>query len=152
MNLPARLLSALTLTTVLFTAGVWGGRTFAAPKAAPNDLGLRWLKEHYHLDEPTFSQVAELHRSYFARCGTLCRRLTETSRPLQWPPPHRGRDTTDREALRLEQRELCTECERRTQEHLHRVAALLPEGQGPLFLSEFTRIIEAQRRRLGVSP
>jgi len=152
MSLPGRLFGFLTLTVCLFSAGVWGARTVSAQKAVPVDRGLQWLKQQYQLDEPTFSQIAQLHRDYFSRCLEMYRGIHDATRPLHWSPPHRGQTVIDREALLRQQQDLCTQCDRTTQEYLRQVAALMPPEQGPAFLSEFTQMIEDQRRRLGVSP
>lgn len=141
-----RLLLFALLTTAVIAAALWGTRESLRTRESAQEAGLRWLKAEYQLDDATFERISRLHQDYFVQCGQMCRALGNADRPLLWRTRQRSRQPADLESRLAKERSLCTECEQAAMEHLRRVAALLPSGQGERFLDDMLPTLQQQRR------
>ncbi len=133
-------------TAALVFAALWGTRESLRQGESLQEIGLRWLKEEYQLDDATFERVSQLHSDYFAQCTQMCRKLGEADRPLLWRKRQRHRQPDDLEDRLAREQALCAECEQAATEHLRQVAELLPPGQGERFLNEMLPTLKQQRR------
>jgi hypothetical protein len=130
----------------LVFAALWGTRETLWQEESLQEIGLRWLKEEYHLDDATFERVSALHREYFVQCSQMCRKLGEADRPLLWRNRQRNRQSVAFEARLSKEQALCAECEKKATEHLRQVAEMMPPGQGERFLNDSLPALEQQRR------
>lgn len=133
-------------TAALVVAALWGTRESLRQRESLQEVGLRWLKEEYQLDDATFERVSALHRDYFTQCSQMCRKLGEADRPLLWRTRQRHPQPNDLEDRLTKEQALCTECEKTATEHLRQVAELLPPGQAERFLDEMLATLQQQRR------
>jgi hypothetical protein len=141
-----RLTGYTLLTLALASAALWSTREILRPRESPQEVGLRWLKDEYHLDNATFERISSLHRNYFMQCKKMCRQLENAERPLLWPGRRRTpqpNEVTD--SLKKEQA-LCSDCEKAATDHLKQVAALMPQETGKLFLEDILPTMQKQRQ------
>ncbi|MBL9179386.1 MAG: hypothetical protein JNM65_15085 [Verrucomicrobiaceae bacterium] len=145
MTPAVRLLGFAFLTVVVATAALWITRESLRSRESPAEIGLRWLKEEYHLDEPVFERITALHRDYYQKCDQMCRQINEADRPLLWRARQRGRTSSDVDALLSKERAICADCEKTAIKHLRQVAAHMPPEQGKRFLENILPAIQQQR-------
>ena len=136
MSSGRRLIGFILLAVLVGVASRWATHEWLRPTPSTHDLGLRWLKEEFHLTEESYQKVASSHQEYFLRCEDMCKKLDAATRPLLWRTRGRtgkeqpGRVETDLQA----ERALCRDCESEMVTHLQRVAKLMPEQEGSRFL------------------
>lgn len=145
MTPAGRLLCFAFLTVLGSAVALWGTRESLRPRELPAEIGLRWLKEEYHLDEPAFERITALHRDYFQICDQMCRQINEADAPLLWRARQRGRKSGDIAAQLSRERAICADCEKTAIQHLRQVAAHMPAGQGERFLDDILPVLQQQR-------
>jgi hypothetical protein len=144
---PAGRLTGFALLTVAIAAvALWATRESLRSRESPQDVGLRWLKDEYHLDDATFLRVSTLHREYFQQCDKMCRQIVATDRPLLWRARHQTRKAGEIDAQLVKGQAICADCEKAATEHLRQVAALMPPDQGKRFLEDILPSLHQQRR------
>lgn len=141
-----RIIAFVLLTTAAAGAALWATRESLRPRENPQEVGLRWLKHEYHLDDTTFEKVSALHRDYFRQCDKMCRQINEADRPLLWRARHRNRPTGEIDAQLARGQSVCGDCEKAATEHLKQVAALMPGESGQRFLDDILPVMQHQRR------
>lgn len=146
MSAVRRLAGFIFLLALLAGAVLWITRESMRPDASNQQRGLRWLKEEYHLDDPTFQQIEKLHEAYFATCTQMCREIKEASRPLLMQNRRNPLPSATKAGLQRQEHQLCDQCEDSAKKHLHQVAALMPPHEQQRFLDDMLTTLEAQRR------
>lgn len=146
MTPAGRIVAFAFFTAAAASATLWATRETLRPREDPQQVGLRWLKDEYHLDDATFERVSVLHRDYFRQCDKMCRQINEADRPLLWRARHRGRAAGQIDAQLAREQMVCGDCEEAATEHLKQVASLMPEAQGRRFLSDILPVMQEQRR------
>lgn len=145
MNAVRRLAGFAFLLALLAGAVLWITRESARPRESYQELGLRWLRDEYRLDDATFQKVTELHEAYFATCSQMCRQIKEASRPLLMQTRRQPLPTATAAGLRHHEQRLCDECEQAAKKHLHQVAELMPAHERQRFLDDMLTTLETQR-------
>ncbi|MBE7496818.1 MAG: hypothetical protein HS117_17895 [Verrucomicrobiaceae bacterium] len=146
MTPAGRLIGFVLVTAAIAAIALWITRESLRSRESPQDVGLRWLKDEYHLDDVAFERVSALHRDYFQQCDKMCRQIDEADRPLLWRARHRERKTGEIDAQLVKEQAICADCETAATEHLRQVAALMPPEQGKRFLDDILPILQQQRR------
>lgn len=146
MTPAGRLIGFAFITLALAGAAMWITRESLRSHESPQEVGLRWLKDEYHLDDATFERVSTLHRDYFMKCTKMCRQLDAADRPLLWRARHRNRQPGSIDDQLSKEQALCGDCEKAATDHLNQVAALMPPEQGKRFLDDILPILQQQRR------
>jgi hypothetical protein len=123
-----------------------GSRVRACVRANPQEVGLRWLKDEYHLDDATFRARQHPASDYFMQCTKMCRQLDDADRPLLWRARQRNRQPGDLDDQLSKEQSLCGDCEKAATDHLRQVAAFMPPEQGKRFLDDILPILQQQRR------
>ncbi|MFC5457273.1 hypothetical protein [Prosthecobacter fluviatilis] len=147
MTPAGRIAAFVLLTAAAAAAALWATRETLRPRETPQEIGLRWLKDEYHLDTATFEKVSALHRDYFRQCDNMCRQINEADRPLLWRARHQARTPGDFDAQLARDHRVCADCEKAATEHLRQVAALMPAAQGRRFLQDILPVMQQQRRQ-----
>jgi hypothetical protein len=149
MSAGRRLIGFILLTLLVGFISRWVTHEWLRSQPTPHDLGLRWLKEEFHLTEESYKEVASIHEDYFRRCEDMCKKLDAATRPLLWRT--RGRAAMEHpskaEADRQAERALCKDCESEMVSHLQRVATLMPEEEGSRFLKLILPEVIEQHRQ-----
>jgi hypothetical protein len=116
----------LTLIVVL-TAGAAAFGAFyvmnddpAVRHAAREHDAMAWLRAEFHLDDAQFAAIKQLHDDYGAVCAQHCTAIMAAKR--------RSAPAADIAALE----KVCVDS---MTEHFHRVAALMPPGEGLRYLA-----------------
>lgn len=146
MTPAGRIAAFVFLTAAAAGAALWATRESLRPRESPQEVGLRWLKDEYHLDDTTFEKVSALHRDYFRQCDKMCRQINEADRPLLWRARHRNRQPGELDAQLARDQSVCGDCEKAATEHLRQVAALMPGESGQRFLDDILPVMQQQRR------
>jgi hypothetical protein len=146
MTPAGRIAAFLFLTAAAAGAALWATRESLRPRENPQEVGLRWLKDEYHLDEATFEKVSAMHRDYFRQCDKMCRQIDEADRPLLWRSRHQKRRPDELTAQLTRDQLVCGDCEKAATEHLKQVAALMPGESGQRFLEDILPVMQQQRR------
>ncbi|MBE2284826.1 MAG: hypothetical protein IAE77_15305 [Prosthecobacter sp.] len=146
MTPAGRIAAFVFLTAAAAGAALWATRESLRPRENPQEVGLRWLKDEYHLDDATFEKVSALHRDYFRQCDKMCRQINEADRPLLWRARNRNRQPGELNAHLARDQIVCGDCEKAATEHLKQVAALMPGQSGQRFLDDILPIMQQQRR------
>ncbi len=146
MTPAGRLIGFAFIILALAGGTVWMTRESLRSREVPQDVGLRWLKDEYHLDDTAFARIRALHRDYFSQCTKMCRQLDAADRPLLWRARLRDRQNTDITDELNKEQALCGDCEKAATDHLHQVAALMSPEQGRRFLNDILPILQQQRR------
>lgn len=146
MTPAGRIAAFVFLTAAAAGAALWATRESLRPRESPQEIGLRWLKDEYHLDDTTFEKVSALHRDYFRQCDKMCRQINEADRPLLWRARHRNRQPSELNAQLARDQSVCGDCEKAATEHLKQVAALMPGESGQRFLEDILPVMQQQRR------
>jgi hypothetical protein len=141
-----RLLGFAFLTAAIAALTLWVTRESLRSRESPHDVGLRWLKDEYHLDDAAFERISSLHRDYFQQCDKMCRQIDAADRPLLWRARHQVRKTGEIDAQLVKERAICADCETAAIKHLRQVADLMPPEQGKRFLDDILPILQQQRR------
>ncbi len=145
MTPAGRLLGFAFITAAIAAMALWVTRESLRPRESAQEVGLRWLKDEYHLDEQTFERVSTLHRDYFLKCDKMCHQIAAADRPLLWRTRQRGRQTGDLNAKFNEEQALCGDCEKATTDHLRQVATLMQPPEAERFLEDILPILHQQR-------
>ena len=146
MTPAGRLIGFAMLTAAIAAISLWTTRESLRSRESPQDVGLRWLKDEYHLGDAAFERVSILHRDYFQQCDKMCRQIDAAGRPLLWRSRHRGSKTGQLDAQFNKEQAICADCEKAATDHLNQVAALMPPEQGKRFLDDILPILQQQRR------
>jgi hypothetical protein len=146
MTSGSRLLGVLMLTGLLAGGAFLLSRESVRKTQSPREMGLRWLREEYHLDEATFARIEALHRNYFAQFGRMCRELDETDRPLLARPRTFSVNSGTVASQLSQEQALCSRCEQAALTHLKQVAELMPPEQAERFLQAMSPAVQQQRR------
>lgn len=146
MTPAGRIAAFVFLTAAAAGAALWATRESLRPRENPQEVGLRWLKDEYHLDEATFEKVSAMHRDYFRQCDKMCRQIDEADRPLVWRARHQKRRPDELTAQLTRDQLVCGDCEKAATEHLKQVAALMPGESGQRFLEDILPVMLQQRR------
>lgn len=149
MSAVRRLVGFFFVALLVGLASKWATHAWLRQPLSTHDIGLRWLKEEFHLTEDTYQQIASIHRDYFRRCDAMCEKLDAATRPLLWRT--RGRMAKDQperaEADLKAERALCSDCESEMVNHLRSVAKLMPEAEGNRFLELILPEVIEQHRQ-----
>ncbi len=140
-----RLASFACLLVLLAVAVLWITRESTRSNESYQEIGLRWLRDEYELDEATFQKVNELHQAYFATCNQMCRDIKEASRPLLMQTRRHPLPSKTAANLRHHEEQLCNECEDTAKKHLLKVADLMPPQHRQRFLDDMLTTLETQR-------
>ena len=146
MTPAGRIAAFFFLTAAAAGAALWATRETLRPRDDPQEVGLRWLKDEYHLDDATFEKVSALHRDYFRQCDKMCRQINEADRPLLWQARRQKRQPGELDAQLARGQIVCGDCEKAATEHLKQVAALMPGESGRRFLDDILPVMQLQRR------
>lgn len=146
MTPAGRLIGFAFITLALAGGTVWLTRESLRSRKIPQDVGLRWLKDEYHLDDTAFERISTLHRDYFKQCTKMCRQLNAADRPLLWRARLRDQQDADITDELNKEQALCGDCEKAATDHLHQVAAHMSPEQGRRFLNDILPILQQQRR------
>lgn len=110
---------------------------------SPQELGLAWLKQEYHVPDAAFERIKALHEEYFQRCDAMCAEMLDVRRPfaLKFGKHQTHRQSHEsrlraRAEARARQKALCESCLGTMVAHLEAVAALMPAGEGERFLKD----------------
>jgi hypothetical protein len=146
MTPAGRIVTFAFLTAAAALTALWATRESLRPREHPQQVGLRWLKDEYHLDDATFEKVSMLHRDYFRQCDKMCRQIDEADRPLLWRARGQKRLPEEIATQLARDQSVCADCEKAATAHLQQVAALMPAEQGRRFLNEILPVMQQQRR------
>lgn len=120
-NLLITLGIALGLCAVSFGAFYAINREPAAlRRAAREGDAMAWLRTEFRLDEAQFSAIEKLHADFEKECAVHCSAIAAANR---------------RHASAAEIAGLESTCVQAMTDHFHRVASLMPPGQGERYLA-----------------
>ncbi len=146
MTPAGRLIGFALIAAALAAVSLWITRESLRARESPQEIGLRWLKEEYLLDDAAFDRISALHHDYFTQCTKMCRQIAAATRPLLWRARHRSRQYGDVDAQLSQEQALCGDCEKAAVQHLQQVAALMPPAEGKRFLDDILPALQQQRR------
>lgn len=146
MTPAGRIVAFILLTAAAAVTALWATRESLRPESNPQEIGLRWLRDEYHLDDTAFEKICALHRDYFRQCDKMCRQINEADRPLLWRARNQRRRVSEIDAQLARDQAVCGDCEKAAVGHLRQVAALMPEAQGRRFLEDILPVMQQQRR------
>lgn len=118
----------------------------------PQQIGLEWLRQEYHLPDEAFRKIARVHENYFVRCDEMCAAMEQAHRPLL----QRSRQLPSRDSALRREKAVCENCLDSMVRHLRDVAALMPPAEGERFLKDILPEVinppELQKLRSQVIP
>ena len=95
---------------------------------------LAWLKEEFHLSEPEFQRIAELHAAYLPQCAAMCRQVDAQNQRLKTLLTATNQMTDEIESAIAESARLRGQCQRNMLEHFYEVSRTMPPAQGRRYL------------------
>ncbi len=141
---PPRLiaLSAIFLLVALGSFHLVRQVVDVAPGQSGLALGMAWLKKEYHLDDATFEKVTAAHRRYFRECAQRCHELADVNRHFLSEVNEDAPGQSDLDAVQILRESICHDCRLAMIEHVHEVAALMPEDSGRRFIADVQSALE----------
>jgi hypothetical protein len=95
---------------------------------------LAWLKEEFHLSDPEFARIFQLHESYLAGCAERCRLIDEKNEHLKHLLAATNTLTPEIEKALTETALLRAECQKKMLEQFYEVSRTMPANQGKRYL------------------
>lgn len=112
-------------------------RSTATPSAQETQqIGLRWLRDHYQLDEPTWLRIAALHESYYPVCGEMCARIAAANARVAELMQQTDRFSPELETALRSAESTHADCRAALLRHVYEVAALMPPDASRRYLAE----------------
>jgi hypothetical protein len=96
---------------------------------------LAWLKTEYHLTDPQFAQVVQLHDAYHPKCAELCRRIDDQNGKIQQLLAATNTVTPEIKEALGEAARLRAECESAMLQHFYEVSRAMPPEEGKRYLA-----------------
>jgi len=98
--------------------------------------GLRWLRDHYQLDEPTWLRIAALHEAYYPVCGDMCARIAAANAKVAELMQQSDRFSPQLETALRSAEATHADCRAALLRHVYEVAALMPPDASRRYLAE----------------
>ena len=96
---------------------------------------LAWLKTEYHLTDPQFAQVVQLHDAYRPKCAEMCRRIDDQNATIQKLLAGTNAVTPEITQALARASQLRVECESAMLQHFYEVSRVMPPDQGKRYLA-----------------
>ena len=96
---------------------------------------LAWLKQEFHLSDPEFSRIKQMHESYIVGCAERCRRIDEKNEQLKRLLSVTNQVTPQIQAALAESAQLRAECQKQMLQHFYEVSQTMPPEQGKRYLA-----------------
>ena len=96
---------------------------------------LAWLKEEFHLGEPEFTRIADLHDAYLPHCKDMCRRIDQENVALRELLAKTNVLTSEIEQRLTASSQLRLECQKQMLQHFLEVSRQMPPEQGRRYLA-----------------
>jgi len=116
-------------------------RLLPHPSTSPSaqetqQIGLRWLRDHYQLDEPTWLRIAALHEAYYPVCGEMCARIAAANTRVAELMQQSDRFSPELENALRAAEATHADCRAALLRHVYEVAALMPPDTSRRYLAE----------------
>lgn len=98
--------------------------------------GLRWLRDHYQLDESTWLRIAALHEAYYPVCGDMCARIAAANAKVAELMQQSDRFSPQLETALRSAEATHADCRAALLRHVYEVAALMPPDASRRYLAE----------------
>jgi hypothetical protein len=98
--------------------------------------GLRWLRDHYQLDESTWLRIAALHEAYYPVCGDMCARIAAANAKVAELMQQSDRFSPELETALRSAEATHADCRAALLRHVYEVAALMPPDASRRYLAE----------------
>jgi len=95
---------------------------------------LAWLKQEFHLSDPQFQQVLQLHDAYRPKCAAMCRRIDEINTRVKDLLAATNNVTPDIQQALQQAAQLRAECEGAMLQHFYEVSRVMPPEQSRRYL------------------
>ena len=130
----------ILLFGLVAAAAAYGCIYFACTSSARNlkhseKPELAWLKQEFHLSEPEFKRVSELHASYLPQCRQMCLKIDAHNASLQKLLAEATNATPAIDAALAESGRLRSECQKMMLRHFFQVSQTMPPEQGRRYLA-----------------
>ena len=96
---------------------------------------LSWLKTEFHLSDPEFARVCEMHQSYVAGCMGRCLVIDAKNRELKRLLASTNIMTSEIEKALYETAQLRADCQKAMLQHFYEVSRMMPANQGKRYLA-----------------
>src|SRR6266853_902061 len=96
---------------------------------------LAWLKTEYHLTEPQFAQVVQLHDAYLPKCAAMCGRIDEQNAKVQQLLAATNAVSPEIKEALAEAARLRAKCETAMLQHFFETSRQMPPEQGKRYLA-----------------
>jgi len=95
---------------------------------------LAWLKQEFHLTEPEFTRVSELHEQYLAGCAERCHQIDLKNQELAHLLAQTNNVTPQIQQALADAAQLRAQCQSKMLQHFYEVSRTMPPEQGKRYL------------------
>src|SRR2546425_8749702 len=96
---------------------------------------LSWLKTEFHLSEPEFAKICEMHHSYLAGCQERCLVIDAKNSELKRLLASTNVMTPEIEKALYETAQLRADCQKAMLQHFYEVSRTMSPDQGKRYLA-----------------
>ncbi len=95
---------------------------------------LAWLKQEFHLTEPEFTRVSQLHEQYLAGCAERCHQIDLKNQELANLLAQTNKVTPQIQQALADAAQLRAQCQSKMLQHFYEVSRTMPAEQGKRYL------------------
>jgi hypothetical protein len=136
LTILAAALSGIAALAYSATSRFLPSRTTNPSPRETQENGLRWLRDHYQLDEPTWQRIAALHEAYYPVCGEMCARISDANQRVAALMRQSDQFSPELEAALRSAESTHANCRAALLRHVYEVAALMPPEASRRYLAE----------------
>jgi hypothetical protein len=100
-----------------------------------NTPELAWLKEEFHLSDPEFARVCQLHDQYLDGCAERCRQIDAKNQELARLLASTNTVTPQIEQLLNQAAQLRADCQKAMLQHFYEISRTMPPDQARRYLT-----------------
>jgi hypothetical protein len=98
------------------------------------DGGMEWLRIEYHLSDPQFARIGQLHREYAPKCAVMCEKIMKANARLDELIGANKAVTPELEAALKESSAVEDECRQAMLGHIYAVSSEMSPPDGARYL------------------
>lgn len=111
-------------------------RVYEMARCGQNEL--EWLRREYHLTDDQFQHIRALHENQMKLCEEMCQKVDASNKILENLIRSNSSLTPEIKEALAHSRELESECEQATLEHIYQVGAIMNSEDGKRFVEEMS--------------
>ncbi len=96
---------------------------------------LAWLQREFHLNQPEFARICQMHEAYLAGCAERCHRIDMKGEELKQLLASTNTVTPEIEKALTESAQLRADCQKKMLQHFYDVSRTMPPEQGQRYLA-----------------